>query len=259
MPLATINDHAIYYEDTGGDGTAVVFSHGFLMDRSMFDPQIAALSERFRCVSWDERGFGQTECKGPFTYWDSASDLLGLLDQLSIERAVLVGMSQGGFVSLRAALTSPERVSGVVLIDSQAGIDPPEVNDGYQQLHDTWVAHGAIEDVAGVIAGLIFGPSIDHHEWLVRWRSRPPTALTHPFNALVGRDDITHRLGEIECPVLIFHGSEDQAIPMEQAESVRDGVRNCVGLVVVDGASHSANLTHPDAVNGPLADFIAGI
>ena len=73
-------------------------------------------------ITWDERGFGDTEYDGePFTYWDSAADCLGLLDHLGIDRAVVGGMSQGGFVSLRAALTAPERVRGLILIDTQAG------------------------------------------------------------------------------------------------------------------------------------------
>ncbi len=259
MAFAIVNDHRIHYEDTGGEGLPVVFSHGFLMDQAMFDPQVEALSDKYRCITWDERGFGQTECKGPFTYWDSASDLMGLLDHLGVEQAVLVGMSQGGYLSLRATLADPDRVKALVLIDSQAASDTPEEREGFQAMHDAWIEYGPIDAVAGGIADLILGPGVDHHEWLVRWRFRPPAMLTEPFNTLVGRDDVTDRLGEIRCPVLIFHGSEDQAIPMERAEQVRDGVADCAGIVVVEGAAHAPNLSHPDAVNGPLADFLAGI
>src|SRR5437588_9277108 len=113
MPFADVNGQHLYYEDFGGDsagdGVAVLFSHGFLMDHEMFAPQVEALAGEFRCITWDERGFGQTPADGPFSYWDSAADVLALLTHLGIERAVLAGMSQGGFLSLRAALTAPER------------------------------------------------------------------------------------------------------------------------------------------------------
>src|SRR4051812_23926608 len=109
MPYAEVNGQRIRYEDTGGEGPAVILAHGFLMDREMFAPQLDALSPEFRAVAWDERGFGETEFDGkPFTYWDSAKDLLGLMDALGIDSAVVGGMSQGGFVSLRAALLAPE-------------------------------------------------------------------------------------------------------------------------------------------------------
>ena len=105
----------------------MVFSHGYLMDHAMFDRQVAALAPQYRVITWDERGHGGTRAAGSFTYWDSAADVLALLDHLSVERAVLAGMSQGGFLSLRAALTAPDRVRALVLIDSQAGLEDPVV------------------------------------------------------------------------------------------------------------------------------------
>src|SRR5215510_5231697 len=121
MPVAAANGIEIHYTDSGGQGPAVVFSHGYLMDHTMFDWQVTALAPRYRVITWDERGHGGTRATGAFTYWDSAADVLALLDHLGVERAVLAGMSQGGFLSLRAALTAPDRVRALVLIDSQAG------------------------------------------------------------------------------------------------------------------------------------------
>jgi len=120
LPYANVNGQRIYFEDTGG-GAPVILGHGFLMDHEMFAPQVAVLAPEFRVITWDERGFGLTEFDGkPFTYWDSARDCLALLDDLGIDRAVVGGMSQGGFLSLRAALTAPERVRALVLLDTSA-------------------------------------------------------------------------------------------------------------------------------------------
>ena len=102
MPVATAHGIEIDYTDSGGQGPVVVFSHGFLMDRTMFGQQVTALTPQYRVITWDQRGHGGTRATGAFTYWDSAVDVLALLDHLGVERAVLAGMSQGGFVSLRA-------------------------------------------------------------------------------------------------------------------------------------------------------------
>ena len=80
MKTAQLNGTTIAYEDTGGNGPAVILSHGFLMDHSMFDAQVTALRGTHRVITWDERGFGGTRATGDFTYWDSANDVLALLE-----------------------------------------------------------------------------------------------------------------------------------------------------------------------------------
>jgi pimeloyl-ACP methyl ester carboxylesterase len=94
MPTVDVDGRTIGFEDSGGDGPAVLFLHGFLMDRSMFGPQVEDLAPEFRCISMDERGFGETPVDGPFTYWDLADDAVGLLDELGVERAAFAGMSR---------------------------------------------------------------------------------------------------------------------------------------------------------------------
>ena len=109
MPIAKINGQSIAYDDTGGDGPALIFSHGFLMDRTMFEAQLDSFRGNYRCVVWDERGFGDTPVAGPFSYWDSADDAVALMDHLGIDRAVLLG----GCVLWRdAAVGDGETVSG---------------------------------------------------------------------------------------------------------------------------------------------------
>ena len=99
-------------------------------------------------------------------------------------------------------------------------------------------------------------PGYDHSPWVAKWQARPSEFIRLPFGALVGRDDITDRLGEIAAPVIVFHGEADAAIPMEQAEQLLDELPNCDELVRIPGAGHASNLSHPDEVNGPLAAFL---
>ena len=117
MSTAFINGQSIYYEDKGGTAATLAFSHGILMDLEMFAPQVEALRSRYRCVVWDERGHGRTagERLAPFSYYDSADDLAALLRHLAIDKAVLVGMSQGGFLSLRCALNCDQSSADSVL------------------------------------------------------------------------------------------------------------------------------------------------
>jgi pimeloyl-ACP methyl ester carboxylesterase len=260
MPFAEINGQRIRFEDSGGDGPPVILSHGFLMDREMFAPQIEALAPEFRVIAWDERGFGETEFDGePFSYWDSAQDCLGLLDHLGIDRAVLGGMSQGGFLSLRAALTAPERVQALVLIDTQSGTEDPERLPGYRQMQETWLQVGPVDELAQTIANLIIGDPVLNEVWIAKWRKLPRETMRAPGDCLMGRDDITDRIGEISCPAIVFHGTADQSIEIEKAEQLCQALPGCTGVVRVDGAPHAANLTHPDEVNGPLLEFLRSL
>ena len=150
-------------------------------------------------ITWDERGFGETEFDGqPFTYWDSAADCLGLLDHLGIERAVVGGMSQGGFLSLRAALTSPERIRALVLIDTQAGVEDPQRLPAYRQMQTTWLESGPWTSSSRLIANLIIGEPQLNGAWIEKWQRMPRETLKEPGDCLFERDDITSRLAEID-------------------------------------------------------------
>jgi 3-oxoadipate enol-lactonase len=259
MAFAAINGQRIYFEDTGGDGPVVVLGHGFLMDHEMFVHQVAALRDQYRVITWDERGFGLTESDGqPFSYWDSAADCLGLMDHLGIDRAVVGGMSQGGFLSLRAALTAPEKVRGLILLDTASVAEHPEVAAGYQQMIDTWASVGAVDELAEIIANIIIADPAENPVWIAKWQARPKESIVQPGACLLSRDDITDRLGEITCPALVIHGTEDTAITMDKAEILAAGLVGCGGVVKVGGA-HAANLTNPEPVNAAILEFLAGL
>lgn len=260
MPFAQVNGQRLRFDDSGGDGPAVVLSHGFLMDREMFAAQVQALSPEFRVITWDERGHGETEFDGqPFTYWDSARDCLGLLDHLGIETAVLGGMSQGGFLSMRAALLQPARVRALVLIDTQSGPEDPERLPLYRQMQQTWLQEGPIDDLTGAVAQLIIGDPGHSEPWIEKWRRQPPENLREPGNTLFDREDLTDRVGEISCPAIVFHGTADVSIPLDKAQELSQALPGSQGLVTVEGAPHASNLTHPEDVNGPLLDFLRSL
>lgn len=256
MPVANLDGTEVFYEDTEGDRPALVFSHGLLMDHEMFADQVDAFKLSYRCIAWDERGHGRTKSGGPFTYWDSATDLLALLDHLGLETAFLVGMSQGGFLSLRAALSAPDRVSGLVLIDTQAGTEDPSVVPVYLSMLDRWEAEGLQDNVADAIASIIIGSDVDAQPWVQKWRAWPTDELRPGYGALIDREDIHDRLSDIMCPALVIHGTADAAISTDKAERLCRELGNCVDFVAIEGASHAANMSHPDEVNTAMRSFL---
>lgn len=259
MSSVTLSTGAtVEYEDSGGDGPAVVLSHGILMNGSMFEPQVAALRDAYRVVIWDERGHGLAEHESPWSYWDSARDVLALLDHLGIERAVLGGMSQGGFLSLRAALLAPERVHALVLIDSQAGPEDPEVGPLYDSMATDWAAGGSDPAVLDLVASIILGPA-DHTPWKVLWEQMPRHRARQVVDTLLSGEDITDRLGEITCPALVIHGSADAAIPVDKGAALVAGLPGARPLVVVEGAGHASNLSHPEEVNAEIRRFLESL
>ncbi len=258
MPYAQVNGQRLYYEDTGGTGPAIVFSHGLLLDGTSFAPQVAALRDGYRCITWDERGHGKTagEKLDPFSYYDSADDVAGLLAFLGIDSAVLAGVSQGGFLGMRCALTHPERVRALILISTQTGTDDPATLQGYRQLLDAWLANNLSDQIATTIEHILFGPGYpEAAAWKEKWRAMSAPNLRAAFEPLAHRDDIGDKVSAIRVPTLIIHGDADAAIPLAKAKAMQVSIPNAE-LVVAEGG-HSVNTTNPAAVNPLIKSFLA--
>ncbi len=257
MPTLKTGGQTLYYEDTGGNGPVVVFSHGLLMDRTMFAPQIAALSGKYRVISWDERGHGNTgDAATPFSYYDSAADVVGLLKQLSIPRAIFAGMSQGGYLSLRAAIRYPEVVEALILIDTQARPEDPATLPHYTALINGWVNNGLDDQTAATLEHIILGAGYANAPaWKAKWKQVRPANLLQIFNTLVTRDDITESLSQIKVPALVIHGDADNAIPLAHAEELARRIPQAK-LAVIAGGGHASNLTHAGQVTPLIESFL---
>ncbi len=259
MPHAQVNGQRLYYEDTGGDGPAILFSHGLLMDSSMFAPQVQALANLgWRCICWDERAHGQTatgEC-APFSYYDSADDAVALLAHLGVQRAVFAGMSQGGYLSLRAALRHPDAVRALVLIDTQALPEEEHKMAGHQMIVQEWLQSGLSDERARTIEHIILGQGWEGAAaWRAKWQQMRPGDLLAAFTTLASRDDISGEIARIQVPALVIHGDADQAIDIGRARAMADSLPQA-RMVVIPGAGHAPNLTHPQPVNEALLDFL---
>lgn len=263
MPYAEINGQQLHYQDSGGDGPAVLMLHGFLMDLAMFDAQVASLAPAYRCIRFDSRAFGATGWDGqPFTLYDTVSDAIGLLDVLGIRKAHLIGMSMGGYAGLRLALRHPDRLDRLVLIGAKHREDAPQGKAQYREAAGAWSTVGPVDPLAEGLMSAIIGPR-EHHAalwaaWMPKWKAFPGANFVAGTVSLTDRDDLTDDdLRRIVHPTLLVHGEQDFGVPIENAEAAATVLPDCRGLVRVADGAHSVNLTHPDVVNPSILEFLA--
>lgn len=261
MAFADSQGLAIFFEDVG-TGAAVVLGHSFLCSGAMWREQVPALADRFRVLNLDFRGHGRSShVTGAFSLYDAVADVVAVLDRLEIERAVWCGLSIGGMVALRAALTCPERVRGLILLDTDAGGERPIHKLKYSAMG--WGARLlGIRPFLSSVARLMFGATTRRrNSALVReWRREfaavhVPSALWC-LEALMRRDSLLERLPQIDVPALVMVGEEDRSLPPPVAQRIHDGLPQS-RLVRIPGAGHLSALEQPAAVTAPMLDFLA--
>ncbi|MES2492832.1 MAG: alpha/beta hydrolase [Pseudomonadota bacterium] len=247
----------VAYEDSGGNGTAIVFSHGYMMSREMFEPQFAGLADRWRCIAWDARGHGETEWEGGFDYWDSGRDMLALCDALGLDKIVHVGMSQGGLLGMRAALLHPERFHGLVQLSTQAGTVPEsEANRDFGPHMMAWLDHGPNEERLNYLGDLILGPGVDHSQWHQAWRAMTAQQVRDATGALMTIDELWDRLPEVKPPVCTIHGLADIATSHELGLRTPLAVPDARTVTLIPHGPHAVNVSDPKRVNKAIAGFM---
>lgn len=262
MPNVELNGWTISYEDAGS-GPPVLLAHGLLMDRTMFDPQVASLEDSYRIITPDLRGHGSSEKRDEdHTQWDMMEDHMALLDHLGVNKAVFGGVSQGGFQSLRAALKHPERVEALILIDTQAGGEDEGQSGLYEAFADFVRSDGWSEEILDTATISMFGDSATSElrsHWIARWQAQPTEGVSASMRSVTRREDISDRLGEISAPALVIHGKEDVAIDIAKAKSMAEGLAGPVEFVEIDGAGHSSTVENPEPVTAAIAAFLEKI
>jgi pimeloyl-ACP methyl ester carboxylesterase len=259
MPFVELRNQRFHYEDTGGDGPAIVFSHGYLMDHSMFSAQVAEFAHDHRVVTWDWRGFGQTETDGSaFSVWDQVDDLFALLDHLGIERAVLAGMSHGGYITMRTPLVAAYRVRAIILIDTNSQGLGEEGAAAYRALFEQWMTEGPTDELCETFGSIIIGDPTLNEVWKQKWQSRPKDAMREACEATVTTEDLRPPLTEIGCPALVIHGVDDVPFPPDRAHEMARLIPGSGDAVLIPGG-HAARMTHADEANRAIREFLASL
>jgi 3-oxoadipate enol-lactonase len=260
--IAHINGIDLSFEDTGPrDGMAVVFLHAFPMSGAMWSGQVNALSDRYRTVTMDVRGFGRSaDPTGQYTLETFVDDLLALMDHLGLPRAVLCGLSMGGYIALRAVERAPDRVGGLVLCDTRSESDTNEARlkrgDAIKAIRVAGLSGFAAKFVQQVFAPV----TIERQPELVRqaraWiESNHPTGVCGALLAMAARTDTTGALGSIRAPVLVLVGEHDALTPPSVARAMAARIAGAECHAVPD-AGHMSNLENPATFNGRLRAFL---
>lgn len=241
----------------------MVFAHGLLLDHTMFAGQVAPLQDHFRCIAYDHRGQGRSEVPPEGYDMDTlAADAAALISQLDAAPCHFIGLSMGGFVGLRLALDYPELLRSLVLIDSSADPEPADSARKYRRMAGLarWIG---LRPLVGRIIPIIFGETFladqSRSDELRHWRDRIVGAdrkgILNSARAVIERDGLADRLGEIRTPTLIIVGEEDHATPLVRAQRMHQGIAGS-RLAVVPRAGHSSTIEAPGAVSTEIARFL---
>jgi pimeloyl-ACP methyl ester carboxylesterase len=255
-----INRINIDYRDEGA-GIPVIFIHAFPLNQSMWDEQLTALKNHCRVITIDLRGFGESDVAvGPYTMDQMASDVRGLMAALDIDRAVLAGLSMGGYVSLAFYRNYLEAVCGLVLADTRATEDTAEACERRRKSAEKAEREGARAIADDMIPLLLGRSTVESRPDIVRRvramiEANSPQAIAAAQRGMAERRDSTALLASINFPTLILVGAEDALTPVAEAEALRDRIRGS-RMRVIEGAGHLSNLEQPAQFNSILIEFI---
>jgi len=250
--------------DVRGDGPAVLLLHAFPLGLVMWDPQVAALAGTHRVIRFDDRGFGGSPPgDGLLTMERIADDAAAVLDHLGVSRAVVGGVSMGGYAALAMVRRHPDRLRGLVLADTRAGADTPEARKNRALLAERVLKEGPAA-VAEASLPKLLGETThrERPELVSRVREmilgNSPRGIADSLAGLAARADSTSTLREVRVPTLVVCGLEDLLTPPSEAEALRAGIAGS-RLELIPRAGHLASLENPEAFNAVLKDFLAAV
>ena len=264
MAKIKVNGVELFYEDTGGSGEPVLFSHGLLWNTSLFAPQAAALKGRFRCISYDHRGQGQSaDADGSEIGMDSLTeDAVALIQALGLGKVHFCGLSMGGFIGMRLAARFPHLVRSLILCETSADAEPQENIAKYKRLNFVarWLG---LRFVTAKVMPILFGRTsltdpkraAERADW-ARQMGGNRRSIWRAVNGVINRSAVIDELPRISAPTLVIVGEEDVATIPAKAERIAKAIPNA-RLVRIPKAGHSSTVEEPQAVNAAILDFLA--
>lgn len=261
----TINGTELEWRDRGA-GDPVLLIHGFPLNSAMWGAQLAALSADWRLVAPDLRGFGASDIgPDPVIRMDQlARDVAGLLDHLGIEKAVVCGISMGGYVAFEFLRQFPERVRALALCDTRAGPDSMETQRARGSLAARVREENTIKPVIdGLLPKLLCARTVRAQPGVVEMvrammQEASPDAVARALQGMAERADSEPLLRSVEVPTLVVVGSDDVITNRGQAEWLTRGIRGS-RLEVIAGAGHMPPIEQPDEFNNILTRFLEGL
>lgn len=257
-----INGITINYTERGlPQGLPVVFIHGFPFSHLMWEPQMKALPNEYRAITYDVRGHGESDVgDGQYSIEFFVDDFVGLLDFLVIQKAVVCGLSMGGYIALRAVERHPDRFQGLILCNTRSEADS---NEGKVKRSDTVkaVKSSGVKEFAGNFVKAVFAQetferspqSVETIREIIE--SNSPLGICGTLLALASRTDTTNFLSKISVPTLILVGEHDTLTPPSASQSMKENIRGAE-MHIVPGAAHMSNLENSTFFNEKLIGFL---
>ncbi len=260
--LKIINGATISFDDFGRGETPIIFIHGFPFDKSSWQAQMDFLGKTNRVIAYDIRGFGKsTTGNETISIGLFADDLIKLMDALEIKKAIVCGLSMGGYILQNAVQHYPERFKAIILSDTQCIADSVEAKEKRMQTIIKIKVDGLKEFANGFIQNIFCEESKNNKKELVESikniiLNTSSQTITDTLMALAQRSETCSTLLQINLPVLLLCGSEDKVTPAEQAEFMHKNINNST-LKIINDAGHMANIEQPVLFNKHVIEFIA--
>ena len=264
MPKININNVQYHYTNTGVGTETIVFSHGLLWSGLMFHKQEAFLKDKYRIITYDHRGQGQTEASADGYDMDTLyEDAAKLIETLCPNQKVhFAGLSMGGFVAMRLASRRPDLLKSLILMETSAEPEPAENVPKYRTLNKVvkWLGTWA---VVGKVMPIMFGQKFlkdaarkdERKYWESQMKQCKAPGITRAVDGVIDRKGIFEELSKINLPTLIMVGTQDVATVPAKAERIHANIKGS-RLVYIEGGGHTSSVEEPEQVNNAISSFL---
>ncbi|GIV88443.1 MAG: alpha/beta hydrolase [Chloroflexus sp.] len=257
MNISSPTGAQIHYTDVGS-GLPVVLLHAFPLSSALWRTQLTTLTDRFRMIAPDLRGFGNSPpIPLPQSLDDYAADVIALLDALGIERAVVAGLSMGGYIAFAILRQAPERIGGLLLADTRATADTDTARANRAANAELVLREGSAALAERLLPNLLAPTAAEslRAELQAIAAANPPESIAAALHAMAARPDSTSLLSQIRVPVTVVVGAEDTLTPPSEARTMHEAIPGS-RFVVIPGAGHLSAIERPAEFNLALAELV---
>jgi len=242
----------------------VIFVHGFPYDHHMWDSTIDALSDNYYCVTYDIRGLGESDPgDGQYTVEKFTDDLFSIMDEMNLKHPVLIGLSMGGYISLRAIERFESKFKALVLLDTKSEADNNQAKLKRAQGINIINQKGLRSFLEEFIPSCFAEESIknlgkEYQEVFERSLKYNPLGVKGCLLAMAGRTDTTDYLSKINNPVLVICGEKDTLTPPAVMEEMHRKIKNS-SFVLIPGSGHMTPIEQPERVIEEIKKFLMNL
>lgn len=266
MPIIEVNGAKLYYEDSGGASDTILFCHGLICNCHMFDDQVKAFKDRFRCITFDFRGHGNSEVtRNGYDMDNLAVDAVKLIQELNCKPCHLVGFSMGGFVALRLAIHYSNFFQSLILMNTSAGPFPKKDIFQFKMLSfiGRWIG---FRPIVNQLMSMMFSDSFlknsENIEKSEKWRqyvlNNSRKGGVRAVNGVIGRKGVYDQLNQIRLPSLIIASDQDKLADRKDSIRMHEKISNSK-MVIIPHAGHMTAVESFETVNATITNFLTDL